>query len=440
MSTCTVFENVRLIDPSGGLDRQGRLLVRDGLIVGSDLPGAEGTPDGAAIVDGQGAVLCPGLVDMRVEIGEPGHEYRETVKSASRAAFAGGVTTVAVLPTGSPAIDDPAMVRMLRSRGEEPDYVSILPYGALTKGCQGGELAEIGLLSEAGAVAFTDGARAIASARQMKLALTYAQAFDALVVQHPEEPTLAGSGCATEGELALRLGLPGIPTAAEAIMIARDIRMVEMTGGRLHFGHVSTGEGVGLIRQAKARGIRVTCDTAPQYFDLNETAIGDFRTYAKFSPPLRREEDRLALCAALADGTIDAIASDHAPRDADDKRLPFAQASAGGTGLATLLGVTLTRYHDGTLSLIDALGLLTCKPAVLLGVTGAAARPGARSVGTLATGTPADLCLFNPDRAWQVVAGELPGHAQNTPFDGRALEGKVLGTWKNGLRVFGATA
>ncbi|WP_291364447.1 dihydroorotase [Acetobacter sp. UBA5411] len=439
MSACTVFENVRLIDPASGLDKPGRLLVRDGMIVGHDLPDAEGKPEGAEIVDGQGAVLCPGLVDMRVEIGEPGHEYRETVKSASRAAFAGGVTTVAVLPTGSPPIDDPAMVRMLRFRGEEPDYVSILPYGALTKGCQGAELAEIGLLSEAGAVAFTDGNRAIASARQMKLALTYAQAFDALVVQHPEEPTLAG-GCATEGELALRLGLPGIPTAAEAIMIARDIRLVEMTGGRLHFGHVSTGEGVELIRQAKARGIRVTCDTAPQYFDLNETAIGDFRTYAKFSPPLRRENDRLAICAALADGTIDAIASDHAPRDPDDKRLPFAQASAGGTGLATLLGVTLTRYHDGTLSLSDALALLTCRPAALLGVSGEAARSGARPVGTLVAGAPADLCLFDPDRAWQVIAGELPGHAQNTPFDGRALEGKVMGTWKNGRRVFGGAA
>lgn len=438
--TCTVFENVRLIDPASGLDRPGRLLARDGVIVGLDLPGAEGHPEEAAVVNGQGAVLCPGLVDMRVEIGEPGHEYRETVKSASRAAFAGGVTTVAVLPTGSPAIDDPAMVRMLCSRGEEPDYVSILPYGALTKGCRGDELAEIGLLSEAGAVAFTDGSRAIASARQMKLALSYAQAFDALVVQHPEEPTLAGSGCATEGELALRLGLPGIPTAAEAIMIARDIRLVEMTGGRLHFGHVSTGEGIGLIRQAKARGVRVTCDTAPHYFDLNENAIGDFRTYAKFSPPLRREEDRLAICAGLADGTIDAIASDHAPRDADDKRLPFAQASAGGTGLATLLGVTLTRYHDGTLSLSDALALLTCRPAALLGAGGESRRGGFREVGALTPGAPADLCLFDPDRGWRVVAGEMPGHAQNTPFDGRALEGRVLGTWKNGRRVFGEAA
>ncbi|MBB3881730.1 dihydroorotase [Acetobacter oeni] len=430
-----VFENVRLIDPASALDQPGRLLVRDGLIAGIDHAGTEGTPEGATVINGGGAVLCPGLVDMRVEIGEPGHEYRETVKSASRAAFAGGITTVAVLPTGTPAIDDPAMVRLLRSRGEEQGYVSILPYGALTKGCRGEELAEIGLLSEAGAVAFTDGARAVSTARLMKLALTYARGFGAMVVQHPEEPSLAGSGCATDGELALRLGLPGIPTAAEAIMIARDIRLAEMTGGRLHFGHVSTGEGVELIRRARERGLSVTCDTAPQYFDLNENAIGDFRTYAKFSPPLRAEADRLAICAALADGTIDAVASDHTPRDADDKRLPFAQAAAGGTGLATLLGVTLTRYHDGTLSLSEALALLTSKPAALLGLTGASRQ---RPAGTLETGTPADLCLFDPDRAWRVIASELPGHARNTPFDGRALEGKVLGTWKNGIRVFGA--
>ncbi|NHN84745.1 amidohydrolase family protein [Acetobacter musti] len=435
-----VFENVRLIDPASGLDQPGRLLVRDGRIAGLDQAGAEGTPEDATVVNGGGAVLCPGLVDMRVEIGEPGHEYRETVKSASRAAFAGGITTVAVLPTGTPAIDDPAMVRLLRSRGEEPGYVSILPYGALTKGCRGEELAEIGLLNEAGAVAFTDGARAVSTARLMKLALTYARGFGAMVVQHPEEPTLAGSGCATDGELALRLGLPGIPTAAEAIMIARDIRLAEMTGGRLHFGHVSTGEGLDLIRRAKNRGLPVTCDTAPHYFDLNENAIGDFRTYAKFSPPLRAEADRQAVCAALADGTIDAVASDHTPRDADDKRLPFAQAAAGGTGLATLLGVTLTRYHDGTLSLPEALALLTSKPATLLGVAGAFRRKGARPAGTLENGAPADLCLFDPDRAWRVVAGELPGHSQNTPFDGRALEGRVMGTWKNGVRVFGDSA
>nr|WP_298794660.1 dihydroorotase [uncultured Acetobacter sp.] len=427
MSTL-LFDNVRLIDPASGLDQPGRLLVRDGKIAGTDKAGAEGAPEDADVLDGQGAVLCPGLVDMRVEIGEPGHEYRETIASAARAASAGGITTIAVLPTCEPAIDNPALVRLLRGRGEETGAITILPYGALTKGCKGQELAEIGLLHEAGAVAFTDGARAIDPARLMRLALSYAGGFGAMVVQHPEEPSLAGSGCATAGELATRMGLPGIPPVAEAIMIARDIRLAELTGGRLHFGHVSTGEGVELIRQAKARGLNVTCDTAPPYFDLNENAIGDFRTYAKFSPPLRSEADRLAICAALADGTIDAIASDHLPRDADDKRLPFAQAATGGTGMVTLLGVTLARVHDGTLTLPQALALLTHKPSALLGA----------SCGTLATGVAADLCLFAPEQSWLVEAGKLPGRAQNTPFDGRPLEGRVLGTWKGGRRVYGA--
>ncbi|ACI51419.1 dihydroorotase, multifunctional complex type [Gluconacetobacter diazotrophicus PA1 5] len=428
--TATLFENVRLIDPARGLDRPGRLLVRDGVIAGTDLPGAEGAPEGAGIVDGGGSILCPGLVDMRVAIGEPGFEYRETVASAARAAAAGGITTMAVLPNSQPATDDPALVRHLRARGEETGMVSILPYGALTRRCEGGELAEIGLLNEAGAVAFTDGPRALADARMMRLALTYARGFDALVVQHPEDPSLARGGCATDGELATRLGLPGIPAAAEAIMIARDLRLLELTRGRLHFSHVSTAEGLALIRAAKARDLRVTCDTAPPYFDLNETAIGDFRTYAKLSPPLRGEADRQAVCTALADGTIDAIASDHAPCDADDKRQPFAVASAGGTGLATLLAVTLAQVHGGSLPLVEALGLLTHRPAALL-----------RSrAGTLADGAVADLCLFNPDRAWKVEADQMPGKAQNTPFDGRALEGRVLGTWKAGRMVFGQDA
>lgn len=428
MSTL-LFENVRLIDPAAELDQPGRLLVRNGVIEATDKAGAEGRPEGAQVIDGHGAVLCPGLVDMRVEIGEPGHEYRETIASAARAASAGGITTIAILPTCEPAIDNPALVRLLRSRGEETGAITILPYGALTKGCKGQELAEIGLLNEAGAIAFTDGARAIDPARLMRQALTYASGFNVMVVQHPEEPSLAGSGCATAGELATRMGLPSIPTVAESIMIARDIRLADLTGGRLHFGHVSTAEGLELIRQAKARGLNVTCDTAPHYFDLNENAIGDFRTYAKFSPPLRAEADRKAVCAALADGTIDAIASDHLPRDADDKRLPFAQAATGGTGMVTLLGVTLARVHDGTLTLPQALALLTHKPAGLL----------KSDAGTLAKGATADLCLFAPEQSWLVEAGKLPGRAQNTPFDRRALEGKVLGTWKAGNRVFEAT-
>jgi dihydroorotase len=421
-----LFEDVRLLDPGSGLDARGALLVRGGII--ADFGSGLGRPDGATVISAEGAVLCPGLVDMRAELGEPGYEYRETIASAALAAAAGGITTLAALPDSRPAIDDPALVSLLRSRGEATRSLTILPYAALTRGCAGDEMAELGLLKEAGAIAFTDGSHAIRSSRLMRLALSYARGVGGFIVQHPEDPTLAAGGAATEGELASRLGLPGIPAAAEAILVARDLRLARLTGGRIHFAHVSTGEALALIRAAKADGVHVTCDTAPPYFDLNETAIGDFRTYAKLSPPLRCEADRLAVCEALADGTIDAIASDHQPRDADDKRLPFAQAAAGGVGLVTLLGVTLARVHAGELTLGAAIGLLTSRPAEVLGCT----------AGRLSRGAVADLCLFHPDRIWQVEAGALPGKAQNTPFDGRAMEGKVLGTWKAGRRVFGA--
>jgi dihydroorotase len=423
--TDILFTGARLLDPGTGLDGPGELLVRDGRILdhGANL----GRPEGASVVPAAGLILAPGLIDLRAAIGEPGAEHRETIASAAEAAAAGGITTLCVLPDTDPALDDPALVQFARSRGEATGSLTLLPYGAATKHCEGREIAEYGLLREAGAIAFTDGRRAIGSARTMRLALSYARAFGSFIIQHPEEPSLAQGGAATEGELATRLGLPGIPAAAEAILIARDIALARLTGGHVHFAHVSTGAALALIRAAKAEGLAVTCDTAPPYFDLNETAIGDWRTYAKLSPPLRPDADRLAVVAALADGTIDAIASDHQPRDADDKRLPFAQAEAGGAGLATLLGVTLARVHGGDLTLAQALGLLTAAPARLLGL----------AAGTLAKGAPADLLLLDLDRGWQVKAGQLPGKAQNSPFDGRALEGRVLGTWKAGRRVFG---
>jgi dihydroorotase len=423
MNPDTLFCRARIL--GAGVDVTGDLLVRDGLIL--DFGASLGRPDGAVVIDAEDAVLCPGLVDMRAALGEPGFEYRETIASASAAAAAGGITTLAALPDTQPAIDDPALVQLLRTKGDATGSLTILPYGAVTRGCRGEELAELGLLHEAGAVAFTDGGRAIGPARLMRLALSYAHGFGARIVQHPEDPSLAAGGAATESEQATRLGLPGIPAAAEAIMVARDIRLAELTDGAVHFAHVSTGEALRLIRQAKAAGLAVTCDTAPPYFDLNETSIGDFRTYAKLSPPLRKEHDRRAVIAAMADGTIDAVASDHQPRDADDKRLPFALASAGGSGLATLLAVTLAHVHNGSLPLADAIDLLTVRPATLLSC----------EAGRIAKGAVADLCLFQPDRIWKVEAGILPGKAQNTPFDGRALEGVVLGTWKRGKRVFG---
>ena len=423
MNPDTLFSGVRIL--GAGVDLIGDLLVRGGLI--ADFGASLGRSDGATLIEADSAILCPGLVDMRAALGEPGFEYRETIASAGLAAAAGGITTLAALPDTQPAIDDPALVQWLRTKGEETGSLTILPYGAVTKGCRGEELAELGLLREAGAVAFTDGSRPIGPARLMRLALSYARGFGARIVQHPEDPSLAAGGTATESEQATRLGLPGIPAAAEAMMVARDIRLAELTGGAVHFAHVSTGEALALIRQAKAAGLSVSCDTAPPYFDLNETSIGDFRSYAKLSPPLRKEQDRRAVAAALADGTVDAVASDHQPRDADDKRLPFALASSGGSGLATLLAVTLAHVHNGSVSLPVAIDLLTAKPAALLGI----------AAGRIAKGAVADLCLFEPDRIWKVEAGKLAGKAQNTPFDGRALEGVVLGTWKRGKRVFG---
>jgi dihydroorotase len=421
----TLIAGARVIDPASGFDAVADVLVQGGLV--TDIAPGLAAPEGAEVVQADGSVLCPGLVDMRAELGEPGREYRETIKSAARAAAAGGITTLVALPDSVPAIDDPALVRLLRARGEETGSLTILPYGAVTRGCAGEQLAELGLLREAGAVGFSDGGRAIGPARLMRLALSYARGFGGIVVQHPEDPSLAEDGAATEGELATRLGLPAIPAVAEAIQVARDIALARLTGGHVHFAHVSTAAALELIRVAKHEGLRVTCDTAPPYFDLNEIAIGEFRTYAKLSPPLRTEADRRAVVAALADGTIDAVASDHQPRDADDKRLPFAQASAGGVGLVTLLPIALAQFHGGALALPRVIDLLTAGPARVLGL----------SQGRLSKGVPADLCLFHPDRAWKIEAGRMPGKAQNTPFDGRAVEGRVLGTWKAGRRVFG---
>ncbi len=421
-----LIAGARLLDPATGLDAPGDLLIRNGLILdhGPNLS----RPEGAEVIAAEGACLAPGLVDLRAAIGEPGAEHRETIASAAAAAAAGGITTLCALPDTDPALDDPALVQFVLRRGEATGSITLLPYGAATKRCEGREIAEYGLLLEAGAIGFTDGRRAIGHARVMRLALSYARAFGRMVVQHPEEPSLAAGGAATEGELATRLGLPGIPAAAEAMLVQRDITLARLTGGHVHFAHVSTGAALDLIRAAKAEGLAVTCDTAPPYFDLNETAIGDWRTYAKLSPPLRPEADRLAVVAALKDGTVDAIVSDHQPHDADDKRLPFAQAEAGGAGLATLLGVTLARVHGADLPLLGALDLLTARPAALLGLP----------VGRLAKGAAADLVLFDLERGWQVKAGSLPGKAQNSPFDGRALEGRVTGTWKAGRRVFAA--
>jgi dihydroorotase len=423
------YVGARLVDPASGLDQRGGVVVADGVVadLGPHLARAEALgSSGIEAVDCGGAVLAPGLVDMRVQLREPGEEHKESFASASAAAAAGGVTAMATLPNTLPVIDDPSLVESVARRARETSRVKIFAYAALTRGLQGKEITEFGLLREAGALGFTDATAAVASATVMRRALSYARAIGGLVVQHAEEPSLARNASATEGEIATRLGLPAAPALAEAMMIERDLRLVELTRAPLHFAHVSTAAGIEAIRRAKQAGLPVTCDTAPFYFALNELAVGDYRTFAKLSPPLRAEADRQAVAEAVADGTIDAIASDHSPHDQDSKRLPYAQAAAGAIGLETLLGVTLELVHGGRLALVEALRRLSATPASILRLP----------LGRLAKGAAADLVVFDPERAWRVRESEFRSKSKNSPFDGRPLQGRVLRTLVNGETIF----
>jgi dihydroorotase len=420
------YLNARLVDPASGLDGPGGLLAEAGVIadLGPDLF-AGGPPADAEIVDCGGQCLAPGLVDMRVQLREPGQEHKETIDTASQAASAGGVTAMACLPNTMPPIDDVAVVEFVARRAREVRGTKVFCYASVTKGLGGSELTEMGLLAETGALAFTDGERAVADAQVMRRALAYARTFDLLIVQHPMEPSLAG-GDMNAGEIATRLGLAGIPAVAEVMMIERDLRLVELTDGRYHAAHISTAASVEAIRRAKERGLKVTCDTAPPYFVLNEGSVGDYRTFAKLSPPLRSEEDREAVVAGLVEGTIDAIASDHAPHDQDSKRLPFAQAEFGGVGLETLLPLSLTLYHNGRMSIAGMLRKLTCGPADILRLP----------LGRLERGRPADLVLFDPDRPWRIDADALISKSKNSPFDEWPAQGRVLRTVVAGRTQF----
>jgi len=421
------FVNARLLDPASGLDAPGGLLVRDGRIAdfGAGLF-TDGTPDDAKIVDCGGQCLAPGLVDMRVTTGEPGNEHKETTASAARAAAAGGVTSMVCLPNTDPPIDTVAVLEFVARRAREARGVKVYAYACATRGAEGKALTEMGLLAEAGAIAFTDGDRAIADPLVMQRALTYAAGFDLLVVQHPEEPRIAAGGAMNAGELATRLGLSGIPPQAEVMLIERDLRLLEISGGRYHAAHVSTAAAIDAIRAARRRGLNVTCDAAPPHFALTEMDVGDYRTFAKLSPPLRGEADRRAVVDGLADGTIDVIASDHVPHDQESKRRPFAQAEPGIVGLETLLPLSLELHHQERLSLLDLLARLTVRPAELLRLPG----------GRLGRGAAADLVLFDPDAPWQVDTEGFHGKSKNAPYDGRPVAGRVLRTVVDGRTVF----
>ena len=426
------YTNARLLDPATGLDAKGAVLTEGEIIVDAG-PGlfTGGVPSAITVVDCQGACLAPGLVDMRVQLREPGEEHKETLRTAGEAAVAGGVTSMVCLPNTQPVIDDVATVEFVARRARQIGLAKVYPYAAATRGLAGKELSEIGMLKEAGALAFTDGLRAVSDARMMRRVLAYAATFGAIVVQHPEEPSLSDGGMMNEGETATRLGLAGNPAASEAIQLERDMRLVEITGARYHAAHVSTAAGANIIRSSKARGLRVTADTAPPYFALNELAVGGWRTFAKLSPPLRAEFDRRAIVEAIVDGTIDVIASDHAPQDQDSKRQPFAQAAFGGVGLETLLPVTLELVHNRQLTLLQAIERLSWAPAQLLGLP----------AGRLKAGAPADLVIFDSERGWKVDPEvHFRSKSKNSPFDGRLIQGKVLLTVVDGRCVFQADA
>ena len=420
----TLLKNARLIDPAGDREERGGVLVRDGVIqaVGPQVVQAAD----AQVIDCGGQVLSPGLIDMRAFIGEPGGPYRETLKSAGEAAAAGGVTTVVSMPDTSPVLHDPAVIDFIVRRARDTSIVNICPAAALTKGLDGQEMAEIGRLREAGAIAFTDGARSVTNAQVMRRALTYARDFDALIVHHVEDPDLVGQGVMNEGEFASRLGLPGIPREAETVMLERDIRLVRLTGGRYHAAMISCADSAEIVRAAKEKGLPVTCGISINHLSLNENDIGDYRTFLKLSPPLRHEDDRQAMIEALADGTIDVIVSDHNPQDVENKRLPFAEAADGAVGLETLLSAALRLVHEERISLPRLLRALSTRPAEILGL----------SAGRLTVGAPADLIVFDPDMPYVLDKRDLRSLSKNSPFDEARLQGQVTMTMVAGRVVF----
>jgi dihydroorotase len=421
----TRFINARIIDPATSFDGAGELLMQNGVIV--EMGTSVGGSADAAIVDCDGHALMPGLIDLHVSTGEPGEEHRETLKSAGRAAVAGGVTTIVVQPDTAHVIDDAALVDFVTRRGRDQSLARVLAAGGLTKGLKGERMAELGLMAEAGAVMFTNGEQPITSTRVMQRCLSYASAFDALISARPQDPWLSEGGVMNQGELASRYGLSGIPHAAEIITAERDIQLVALTGGKLLLDMISCDSTIARVAKAKSQGLDVTASVSVHHLTLNENDVGDYRTFAKLSPPLRREDDRLALIEGVKSGVIDAIVSGHDPRPAEEKRLPFDEAAFGASALETLLPAALILYHSGAIELLDLVRALTSGPASVLGLP----------QGQLTKGAPADLILVDLGFPIRFDAASMVSKSKNSPYDGRTLQGKVLGTWVGGAKVFG---
>ncbi|RMH61193.1 MAG: dihydroorotase [Zetaproteobacteria bacterium] len=414
----------RVVDPARGLDATGDVLIRDGRIeaVGGRLDG--GTK--VRVLDVDGLVVCPGLIDMHVHLREPGQEWKEDIESGSHAAVAGGVTTMCCMPNTEPRLDHAAVVMQVIARARAVGLCDVHPIAAVSRNLEGRQLTEMRELARAGAVAFSDDGMPIWHAGVMRKALEYASSFGFLIIQHAEDKQLTEGGCINEGWVSTQLGVHGMPAEGEDAMIARDIMLARRTGGRYHVAHISTSGAVALVRRARAEGLPVSAEAAPHHFALTEQEVMAYNADAKMSPPLRTETDRQAVIEGLADGTIEVIATDHAPHHVDDKRCGLSCAAFGIVGLETMLPVSLQLVRDGVLKLPEMIAKMTVNPARLLGL----------AAGTLAPGARADLCVFDPEECWVLHRDKLRSKSSNTPWHGKTMTGRVKYTLKDGRLVY----
>jgi dihydroorotase len=420
------FNNARLVDPETGYDGPGAVVVSGGVI--ADIARGRDFTDLSSdvrVIDCNRGMLAPGLVDLRVKTGEPGAETKETLRSAAQAAAAGGVTSIVVQPDTDPAVDDPSVVDFILRRAQDIESCHILAAGAATKGLRGEQMAEIGLMRDAGARYITDVDRPIVDSKVMRRILSYAAAFGMALAHRPQDPWLSKGAAATEGEFASRMGLPAAPAASERIGLERDLALAELSGGRLLVDQITCGAALEALARAKGRGVNAVATASINHLSFNELDIGDYRTFARMDPPLRAEDDRQALIEALASGLVDIVVSAHAPAPAEDKRLPFDEAAPGGVGLETLLPALLSLHHDGRLPLVNLMRTVTLAPAQFLGLP----------TGRLASGAPADLVLCDLNAPVIIDADKLVSKSKNSPFDGRRLQGQIVMTVVGGKIV-----
>lgn len=424
--TSIVLKNLRIVDPSQGLDETGAIVITGGKIAAIGADALKQAPADAKIRDMGGLVAMPGLVDTRVFIGEPGAEHRETIRSAARSAAAGGITSIVTMPDTDPVIDDISLVEFVKKTARDKALVNVYPAAALTKGLHGEEMTEIGLLAHAGAVAFTQGREALADTQVLRRTMTYSREFGAVVALEPRDPYLAVNGVMNEGLFASWLGLSGSPREAEIIPLERDLRIAGLTGANYHAAKISVPESVEAIKQAKARGVKVTSAVSINHLSLNENDIGEYRTFFKLSPPLRTEDDRMAMVEALANGDVDIITSSHDPQDVDTKRLPFSDAADGAVGLETLFAAAMRLYHAELVTLGRLVEALSTRPAEIFGLPG----------GTLKVGAAADIAIADLDHPWIVSLEALSSRSKNTPFEDARFSGRITETWVAGKQVY----